>query len=404
MIRYEWKKVFSRRSNQIALLLLAVILAVVCRFATDVGYVNPQGETEYGPGTVAALRQTQHAWAGPLDVAKLRAALAENQRVNQATRGEGPDSNIAYAQKQGFMDIRDLCSSVLGTGFQDYDYYLADRLTPDDAARFYSSRTALLRAWLMDQEQQDRYTPQKQAYLLEQYESQPTPWYYDYTKGWTQCFEYSPTVVMVTMLVLGYLVAGIFSNEFAWRSDAIFFSSFHGRGKAVRAKLWAGLGLITLVYWVMLLVFFAVVLGYLGWEGWNCPVQLDRWKVFYHLDMWQAALLTLLGGYIGCLFMGALTMLCSAKTRSAVLAVVVPFVLIFLPTFLGNLSEAPIGQALGLLPDRLLQLPTALSLFDLYQFGDRVVGAIPLVLGLYSLLSLLLLPLLYRVYRRRQIG
>ena len=66
-------------------------------------------------------------------------------------------------------------------------------------------------------------------------------------------------------------------------------------------------------------------------------------------------LLTAAGGYIGCLFISALSMLVSAKTRSTVVAVLVPFILIFIPSFLANINSPAVARLLGLLPDQLLQ-------------------------------------------------
>lgn len=410
MLRYELLKIFTRRSNQIALLLLAVVLGVTCGFALDVGYVNEQGETQNGPAAVAALRQAQKAWAGPLDEAKIRAVLTENQRIAQSPQARSQDVTqveIAYSWGQGIMGIRDLINHAYAKEFHDYDYYLADRIAPEAAPDFYANRVTLLKTWLEDPEAQDRLTPAMRDYLVEQYEALPVPMDYDYMKGWTQLFEFAPTVVMVAVLVLGYLVAGIFSCEFTWHSDALFFSAYHGRGRGVRAKVLAGFVVLSVVYWVLMLLYSLIVLGYLGFDGWNCPIQAaDGWKSFYNLTLWQQYLLVIFGGYLGCLFMGLLTMLVSAKTRSAVVAVIVPFALIFLPSFLSGVTgtKAGVSAVMGLLPDRLLQVSQALKIFDLYELGGRVVGAVPLLLLLYGVLALVLVPVLYRVYRRLEAG
>ena len=209
---------------------------------------------------------------------------------------------------------------------------------------------------------------------------------------------------MITMLILGYLVAGIFSCEFTWKSDAIFFSSIYGRNRATAAKLRAGFGIVTLVYFVVMLTYSAVTLLYLGADGWNCPIQIIRWKSFYQLEVWQEYLLILTGGYIGCLFMSFLGMLVSAKTKSAVIAVTVPFVLIFLPSFLMNIDNPVINRVICLLPDQLLQIGTALGYFSLYSLGGRIVGAVPILIVLYTALAVVLMPVVYLVYGRRQVG
>ncbi len=63
-----------------------------------------------------------------------------------------------------------------------------------------------------------------------------------------------------------------------------------------------------------------LTLGILGTGGGNCPLQIDQWKSFYHLTLWQAWALTAAGGYIGCLFFSFLTMYVSARTHSTMCA------------------------------------------------------------------------------------
>ena len=166
-----------------------------------------------------------------------------------------------------------------------------DSLTEDDAPDFYQNRVRLLEEWLTE-EAADQFTEAEKAFLVEQYESLETPLYVEYAVGWAQLFEYAPTVVMITMLVLGYLVAGIFSNEFIWKSDAVFYSSLHGRDKAVRAKLKAGFCLVTGIYFGAFLLYSVIVLGYLGAGGFDMAVQAcDSWKCFYSITVWQKYLL-----------------------------------------------------------------------------------------------------------------
>lgn len=313
--------------------------------------------------------------------------------------------HIAFGWKQGILEIRSLLNNAYAADFRAYDYYTADNLTIEDASDFYTNRIGLLKDWLTG-EAKDQFSDAEKNYLMQQYETLDTPFYYDYMKGWTQLFEYAPTIIMIVMLILGYLVSGIFSNEFQWKSDAIFFSSIFGRNKAIAAKVKAGFFITTIIYWITIILYTGIVLFYFGTDGVNCPIQADfsGWKCFYNIKIWQEYLLIVIGGYIGCLFISFLTMLVSAKTKSAVLAVSFPFVLIFIPSFLENINSPVINKILGLLPDRLLQIGVALRYFDLYKLGGRVIGAIPVLLVLYSILTVLLVPVLYREYRRKQIS
>lgn len=408
MFRYEIKKIFTRPSNKIALLLMLLLLGYACWSAVNISYVNEQGENEYGLAAVRQLRAQQKEWAGPLTTEKIQQVIAENQRIAQTPQAQSKDNsenNIAYSWKQGFSEIRDLLNDSYAEEFRSYDYYRADSLTPEDADAFYDNRTKLLKEWLASEEA-NIYSDTEKNYLIEQYEAMETPISYDYMRGWMQLFEHAPTIIMITLLILGYLVAGIFSEEFQWKADAVFFSTVYGRDKAVAAKIKAGYTIVSILYWLMILLYSGIVLLYLGADGAGCPVQADAscWKCFYNLQIWQKYLLTVVGGYIGCLFISSVAMLVSSKAKSAVLAVMVPFILIFIPSYLSNIGGSVMSKVLGLLPDRLLQMNLTLGYFDLYEVGSKIMGAVPILLILYSVLTLLLIPVIYQDFRHKQMG
>lgn len=405
MTKFELKKVFCRLSSRIALAVLLAALAVICWSACRVVYVDAEGKEQYGHAAAAALREGQKAWAGTLDEEKLRQAIAENRRIAALPEYHSNvvvEDNKAYHQRQPIEGIRDLLNSSYAVAFRDFNYYRADELTEADAPRFYSNRPALLQEWL-EGEATDRFSAPEKTYLLRQYETLTTPFAFDYVKGWSQLFENIHTVVMLTMLVTGFLVSGIFSNEFTWRADAVFFAAERGRDKAVAAKLKAGFLITASVYAVAMLLYTAVTLTYLGGDGRGCPIQLLNWKSFYHLTIGQAYLLILCSGGIGCLFTAFLSMIVSAKTRSAVIAEVIPFTLIFLPILVARSSSQLLQRVLGLFPHQLLQTWYALCAFELYTIGGKIVGAVAVVPVLYAVLTLLLAPLLYQSYRRAQV-
>lgn len=407
MLKFELKKIFSRPGSVIAIGILAVVIGVTCWFATDVSYVDQNGVKQRGPSAVAALCAEQKAWAGDLDEEKLRQVIIENKKIKSSPDYQSEDETrreIAYSRGQGFMDIRDLLNHAFAAGFRDYDYYCADRLSGDMASQFYGRRVSLLKEWL-EGEAKEQYSDKEKAFFISRYEKIKTPFYYDYMTGWTRLFDYAPTVVMITLLILGYLVSGIFSGEFTWKSDAVFFTSFHGRKRATAAKIGAGLCLVTGIYLVIMSIYTAIVLLYLGTDGWTCPIQIlfSGWKSFYDIPVWQEYLLILAGGYVGCLFASFLCMWVSAKTRSAVMAVIIPFVLIFIPSFLENIPAPFVGKILGLLPDQLLEMGNVLGYFNVYSLGGTLVGAVPILLTVYAVLTVLLVPWMYRQYRHTEI-
>lgn len=87
--------------------------------------------------------------------------------------------------------------------------------------------------------------------------------------------------------------------------------------------------------------------------------------------------------------------------RSSVFAVVVSFVMLLIPSFVADFSV--LSKILGVLPDQLLQISSSINNFNLYQIGDKVIGAIPILFIVYLTGCFILLPLLYRVYKKSEL-
>lgn len=410
MTYYEIKKVFSKRSNRFSLLVLGLLLLIVLYFMiSDTVWINGYGDGEKGLQAIHKIKEAKKEWSGELTEDRIREVIEKNNQINGALEYLSDDVrelDRAYGKKQGFLDIRMLLSYSYG-GFQDFDYYMADSLTPDRAGEFYQNRMDHLVEWLNAADGgADFFNEKEKAFLIEEYENLATPLFYDYQDGWDNLFQWSPAIAMITTMVLAFLCAGIFSDEFRLKSSSIFYSSYHGRKKATWAKIKAGFMIATMIYWSMMLLYSVVVLGIFGADGAGCPIQsaAGSWKSFYNLTNGQVYLLILLGAYLGCLFMTFLVMFVSAAAKSSLLAVLVPFVLIFLPSFLMGTDIPALNKILGLLPDQLLQMNLVVKYFNLYEIGGKIFGAVPVLLVLYLLLTLVLIPVIYKSYKNHQVA
>lgn len=406
MLFYELKKIFGRAGGKIALLVLAIGLAVICYSAMlQVSYTDENGDSHTGPAAARELRALKNEWAGPIDETALLRAAEENQRIIASDDYNSEDiqrQNIAYHDMQGFEAIRSLVAGTFD-GFNEYNYYRLNTLTTEEAGELYERRINNLKEWLARPD--ISFSSAEEDYLVEHYEAMETPLYYEYNDGWETLLYYMPTLVMFLVYVIIFLTSGIFPCEGHWKSDAIFFSTKLGRGKAVRAKLLSGLVTTTVIYWAAIAIYTIVGLALLGTGGAGGAFQLLKWKAFYNLTIGQAYALAALGGYVGTLFLALLAMIVSALTRSQVVAVIVPYVLVLAANFAQSIlsSWEVLPQILGLLPDQLLQLSVVLDDFNLYTVFGHVTGSVPLLFLLYSVLSLALIPLVYRVYRKSQV-
>lgn len=406
MLRYELKKIFGRAGGKIALLILAIGLAVICYSAVLlVSYTDENGDSHTGPTAARQLRDAKNEWAGPIDQAMITRAIDVNQQIISSADYNSTDiqrQNAAYHDTQGYATIRSLVAQTYG-GFNEYDHYRLDTLTADEAGELYERRVQNLEEWLARPD--IFFTPAEQTYLIDHYKAMETPLYYEYNDGWDTLIYYAPTLVTFLLFLIVFLVSGIFPSEHRLKSNAIFFSTKLGRSKAVRAKLAAGIVITTVIYWAAIAICTVVVLALLGAGGADGAFQLLKWKAFYNLTIGQAYALATLGGYVGILFLALLSMIVSILTRSQVVAVIVPCVLVLAANFASSIlsSWEVLPQILGLLPDQLLQIGQVLDDFNLYTLFGHIISSVPLLFVLYGVLSLLLIPLIYRIYRKSSV-
>lgn len=400
MLKYELKKIFLKPSNRIMLLLLLIItLAGSFLAIRDVKYYREGQSPLSGPLAAKHLKEKQNKWKGPVTEDFLKRVIKEKRRINSSKEPE----DTKFARSQGFQDITGLISVAFSEP-GEYDYYLCNSISPEKASRLYERRISRLKKEITKIEQglEGSFSQKERAFLLRQYNNLETPLYYEYSEGWKALLDsqYLPTLMIITTVIIAFFVSGIFSDEFRTKADSIFFSSVFGRNKAILSKIKAGFLTITIIYWAAMLLFSAIILGLLGTDGAGCMIQINfsNWTCMYNITYFQDWLLSLSGGYIGNLFILTLAMLVSAKSRSAVIAITIPFALSCVPMFLGRIPV--LKDIVTFFPDMLLRINKFIGDFVFFEAFGQVYGIYSLLFPLYLLLFLAILPILYHVYNK----
>lgn len=408
MLLFEIKKVLSKPLNKAALFILAAVLVTgILLTIRDVQYVDAEGEVSTGVSAARHLQEEKNQWKGYLTEDVLKRVIQENTTVSTSSQAQSEDiqeNNKAAARGQGFSDIRHMINLAFGE-IDNYDYYKIDNVSVDEVGSLYEQRIAGLKNYLNQEDVTDTFSEEEKEWLINQYESLETPFYYEYTDGWKALLDsqYLPILMMLTVLVIGFLVSGIFSDEFTWKADSIFFSTRLGRGRAIRSKMGAGFLITTVLYWSVILLFSFFVLAVLGFGGGACAVQtgVSNWSSIYNITYFQDYVLSICGGYLGSLFIGILAMLFSAKTHSTVLAITIPFALTCIPPFVGRIEM--FAKIMNLFPDQLLFINKNLENFSLYHVGGQIIAGVAVMIPMYFILFCLIVPILFRVYSRTQI-
>lgn len=400
MLRFEIKKVFSKTKNRITIIVLLVILIATSILTINrVEYVDESGNHSTGISAAKNLRQAKNEWSGYLTEDVFQNVLEKNRNINnEASSDSIEEENRKFAKKQGISTIRAVINYAFSE-YRDYNDFAIDNISDDEACTVYERRISALKEYLDSGE--EIFTEKEKSFLIQQYENLDTPFYYEYMDGWSALLQNISTFILILALVIGFFVSGIFSDEFQTKADSIFFSTRLGRSKGVLSKIGAGFTIVSIFYATFVFLYTFIVLLVLGADGANCPIQLDLWRSAYNVTFLQAYLLIVAGGYIGTLFASVLAMLASALTRSTPTAIIVPFIILCAFPFLSRIITLP--GLCSFFPDQLLEIYLDIKEAGLVTLRGKVTTIATVIVPVYSMICLILLPILYKVYKKTEI-
>lgn len=190
---------------------------------------------------------------------------------------------------------------------------------------------------------------------------------------------------MVLPVVLALALTPIFAGEKRRGMDTLQVTSLHGTTGLAGAKLLSGLAFAVEIFGMFAAVMVAVQAIWLGFEGWNLPIQLIKMLATAPMNMLQAECYEL--AYLFCSVLGfaGAALLMSALLPGSTAALVAALLITWGPQILNQYLPWPVQQHLRLLPF----VGGAEDIFrqNLYHwFGFRIWSpgpllAVPLLVG-----------------------
>lgn len=380
MLKYELKKVLNKRMNRVLLAAAMLLMVVFSIFAIgSFRAVDTDGETVTGFSAARIMVEDKNRWKGELTP----------ELIEKSVKSRLADD------WQSTSDIIDSTSRMLVGEFSDLDDYEAI-LSADSAqiASIYDTYHDNLRA--MSEEYGD--TPEKQAFLMEQYEKIDTPFTYEAYDSWDTMLMYATTCGLILIIVISFIAAGIFAEEFQYKADAVFFSTRYGRSKAVHTKIRAGLIIATVVYGIGIGLLSIISFSVMGISGASTAYQFSQPYAIYSVTFGQMYGILVLSGYIASLLAASVSMLIASKTKTMSIAIIVPAILFYVSPFLGR--ALPFRTFFSLTPDQLMNIVNCARIPYIYQVGSIVFRQIPFIIVFYAVIAVAFLPLVYRNYHK----
>ncbi len=376
MIRYEWKKIWGSRLTQLSVLgCLLFVLFNTWANIKQVGVVDNEGMWVYGLSAKEVLKQTQTRLT--LDQETVERIMQEYLDGAENIKRESGDSQSASDKiwRTLFLPKQRLHSFISRTYEGSTDDGVETVYQENMGRDFYQARSEEKKEYTALLESIGKITPEQAAYWNQRNEMQEAI-SFGYWEGWELILiNLSWGILLMMIVCVG--IAPVFAGEYQSKCDSLFLCMKYGKSRLPAAKVITAWLYASAVYVGITILNSAVVLLFLGTEGWDLPVQWynPSAPVSYDVTMGQACLILFGLGYILTLGIMAVTLWMSSIFKNAYGVIVVAFLLLIIPTFLQMGSGGYVLEhILSLLPSNILHF----SFFDYtaYSFGGKVFSCL----------------------------
>lgn len=392
MLGYELKKVILKPLH-IKIIIGALIAGILLSGLAvwSVYYVDRTGTSHRGLAAPGALTKDKSRWNGPLTDSVLLEVVKKQQNIEVRNKNSGP--NPAYGRiGQSYRDIEEYINKTLCYG-TDYNPDAINQVPLETAGRLNELRKENINSLINEY----GTTAAKKEYLKRQFAKVRTPLEYEPSDAFRITGPFAVAYGLLLVLVISFLTVGVFSDEMNSESRFVYYSTKYGPTRGAAAKILAVFIIATMLYWSGMLLMSLISFDGMGTGGAFAPIQTESPYSMYGINFLERYLLILLSGYVACLFSAGMTLLLFVKTKSAISAMSISFLLFAgLPLLAGN---GGFENYRMLTPDRLFHVPENINLPCVYQLGNIVCSQSTLLIVLYSLLLIPAVAVLYRCFR-----
>ena len=372
MTKLEIKKVFNNRKNRLLIIAAFLGAIVFSIFAIDsFRFVDSNDNIKKGISSPRLLIEEKNKWKGEIT----SDTLSEIVKSYKNGEWQSTDDIIFRASKM-----------LKGNLEENFSGNEIAKATSDEISSIYE----IYRKNLDLESKDNGDTIEKIDFLQKQYKKIKTPFYYEAADSWETMFLYATTYSLILIIITSFLTSGIFSDEFKNNIYLVLFSTKYGKSKCVKCKIYAGLIVTSLVYWIGISLLSIICFGVMGTSGASTLYQVYSPFSIYVVSMRGLYMIIILSGYVACL-------LIATVFKSSSLAIGLSFVLFFVSPFIGR--ALPFKTFFSLTPDQLTNVMNSVRIPYIYQIGNIVFKQIPFIFVFYTCVSILILPLIYIKYK-----
>lgn len=389
MIKYELKKIFSKKTNKIVIAITILIAVILSFFASNsFVFVDEKGIEHRNFSSCRKLVDEKNKWKGLLNKEILTNVIDKKKELSKQYPKSIP--NDIYAKElQSYWDIVGMINGVLKSD-SEYDFNALLGLNSD--SDIYEIREKNTNRLIDEYGKNDL----QKKYFRKIYDKVKIPLYYEAYDSFETMFRYAGMFALILVLLVTIPVAGIFSDEFALKAYSVFYSSRFGKSKATKNKIITGFITASIIYFLGMFTLTVISFSILGISGYNVVRQFQYSYSIYNMTMLEEYLLIVLCGYIATLLSSSISMLMAAKTQKNGLSIFLPFLIFPVSPFIGRVLK--IKEFFELTPDNLINIDNVVKVPNIYQIGTIIFKQVSFLTIFYFLLSLLMVPLIYKIF------
>lgn len=408
LTRFELRKIMRRKSfyaGITVLVFVAIFLAIV--EGTNAWITVEDGKDLTGIAAIQLRKEYNRQLAGPLTVEKVADAVERYHKTRNDPKNlyNGELTNEAYAKyaekdKQIHNLIRFAFSPV-----GEYDYGIIDKLSPNDATAFYQKRMENVNKYLNFDYSYGNYSEEDKSFFMKMNESIPVPFQMDYVTGWEKVVQNLLGIFLISAFVIAICLAPVFAGEYQSGADSIILSSRYGRNKVISAKLKASFIVSLGLLGFALLTYTLLFLGICGFDGGSASVQMIELMAPVPYTVFQTYLWAILIGGLACLLVGAVTLWLSSRMNTPFSVIIIVVFLILGPLFIpSSKSSRFFNHMMDLLPSKMMDSFHKVTNYEVFHIFGQLIPEYKVMVGVAVIVIIMLLPITYQGFKKRQVA
>lgn len=401
LVKYELKKIASRRVTQVASAFILALLVVVSWLNISMQYAlvpDQVGEEVEGVAAIAQQKANADALAGPITDEAATEAIRELQSFIGDDGEIAPEFQTRIYDEEAPAPTEDaerywrfhsvygkylaLLTNPYSPGYE-LPVTIASRMDTGQTLDLYGQARAKLESKLDDEQGEFAYTDAERAFWLDKAARVQTPVEYGYAGGWLDFLDMAQSLIFA-LLLAAIACAGAFNVEYRDRTDAVLLSTRLGKSRLGIAKVVAAFVVTTVLYAVTAAVLLGMPLALFGADGAGLPLQVRSLSNAYGLTVADASVAVCLAGYAATLALLGIVLALSSRMRSQMGILAIAAAIVLLPLFAPQLQNNVVNHVLYLFPYFALD---PANLFGVVSYAaGPVVVEYPVVLAVLYLL------------------